>query len=548
MTIHWFKFGGGAVLPMALAIAAPALAEGLPAQAGSDHPTQVAAQGFDIFEYVVEGNTLLPDTAIEKAVYPFLGEGKSIKDVEGARERLEAAYREAGYMTVLVNIPEQRVTQGVVQLKVVQGEVGRLRVTGSRYYSLGYIRDTVPSLAEGTVPNFPEVQKQLARLNSTQDRRVTPVLKAGKQPDTVDVELKVADTLPLHGSIEYNNRHSMSSPNDQMIAQLSYNNLWQRDHTLSLQYQAAPKRASDAKLAVLSYSIPADDGTFYSMYAVRSRSDSTTEVPTGPANSLIGNGDIVGLRVVRPLPGGEGFNQSVTFGIDYKKSKDRATTAGFTNYAPVAYTPLSLAYTAIQQGEGRAISQFDSSMSFLIDGFRANQQQFADSRYGARPDYMTLRSGLLRAQPLYAGWLLVGKIDGQLASGPLISNEQYSAGGADSVRGYKESEASADVGVRGMFELRTPSLIDGTPPSALYLLAYWEGAHLRKKEPLPGEQLRFNLASAGLGLRLVAYRGLSLDLDWARPLKDGPILDPASGHTATRAGDSRVLFRVNYGI
>ena len=51
---------------------------------------------FDVWEYDVEGNTVLPVPAIEKAVQPYLGPGKQLADVEGARAALEKVYQDAG--------------------------------------------------------------------------------------------------------------------------------------------------------------------------------------------------------------------------------------------------------------------------------------------------------------------------------------------------------------------------------------------------------------------------------------------------------------------
>jgi hemolysin activation/secretion protein len=119
---------------------------------------------------VVAGNTVLPVRDIERAVYPHLGEKKTIANVEAAREALEKTYHSGGYLTVFVTIPEQKVEAGIVHLQVVQGEVSRLRVTGARYYSLNEIKARVPELAEGKVPYFPEVQEQLASLGRTADR------------------------------------------------------------------------------------------------------------------------------------------------------------------------------------------------------------------------------------------------------------------------------------------------------------------------------------------------------------------------------------------
>ncbi|MEO7465041.1 MAG: POTRA domain-containing protein, partial [Nitrosospira sp.] len=154
---------------------------------------------FDVFEYRIEGATLLPVTVVEQAVYPHLGEKKTLVHVEQARDALERAYHGAGYLTVLVNIPQQKVEGGVVRLTVTEAPVKRVRVVDSRYFSPADIKAAVPEVAEGNVPNFPEMQKQLASLNRTADRRITPVLRAGKTPGTVEVDLKVKDQLPLHG-------------------------------------------------------------------------------------------------------------------------------------------------------------------------------------------------------------------------------------------------------------------------------------------------------------------------------------------------------------
>src|SRR5262252_350201 len=156
------------------------------AQQPAEEPT------FDILEYRVEGNSVLPKLAIERAVYPHLGEKKRIGDVEKARVALEKAYRDAGYATVVVNVPQQKVDKGVVVLQVIEGRIERVRITGSRYYSQGSILERLGAAEPSEVPNLPEVSKQIDRLN-TPDRRVTPLLRPGTAPGTTELELKVSD-------------------------------------------------------------------------------------------------------------------------------------------------------------------------------------------------------------------------------------------------------------------------------------------------------------------------------------------------------------------
>ena len=133
---------------LATAQAAPASAEEAP---------------FDVYEYRVLGNTVLPAREIEATVYPLLGPGKRLADVEKARDALVATYRKAGFGTVLVDIPEQSVDDGVVRLQVTEGKVGRVEVRGARFFSTREIKQELPAVQPDSVPKLPEFQAQLAQ-------------------------------------------------------------------------------------------------------------------------------------------------------------------------------------------------------------------------------------------------------------------------------------------------------------------------------------------------------------------------------------------------
>src|SRR5262249_29509293 len=158
-------------------------------------------------EFIVLGNTVLPVRDIESAVYPFLGDDKTLTDVEGARAALENLYHARGYTTVFVDIPPQNIIDQTVRLHVTEGRAGRSTISGARYFSEGQILAALPDVRPGTVPNIPALQQELTALNTqTSDRAVIPVLRAGAQPGTMDVALTVQDQLPLHGSLELNNQ------------------------------------------------------------------------------------------------------------------------------------------------------------------------------------------------------------------------------------------------------------------------------------------------------------------------------------------------------
>ena len=507
------------------------------AAAGSPEQTLSSTGGkltFDILEYEIEGNTVLPPIAIERAVYPYLGPNRSAESVEDARRALERAYQTAGYLTVVVDVPEQQVKDGVVRLRVTEGRVEQLRVSDNRYYSRSEIRASVPGLAPGVVPNFPQVQKQLAALSTSPDRKITPVLKPGTETGTVDVDLKVEDKLPLHGGVELNNRQSPNTTPLRFVANLRYDNLWQEGHGIGATVQTAPQEPSKLQVFAATYVAPVSENLTLVGYGVYSNSD----VAAIGGTDVVGNGTIWGIRAIMPLPAKDASSQSVSLGFDYKDFKDSVHVEGADSIeTPITYGLLSAQYRATFP-EGTRKHDASVSLNFAPRGvFGNNDSEFDDKRFQATASFAYLRGDWKTEQPLSAGFALLGRLQFQVSSGPLISNEQFTAGGVDSVRGYLEAEELGDNGVVAGLELRGPRLLYAQAIQDFFPFAFVEGGVLHILQPLPGQTSKFSLSSAGLGLRLRAYGGFNAAIDVALPFENGPV---------TQAGHARVNFMVAY--
>jgi hemolysin activation/secretion protein len=505
---------------------------------------------FDVFEFRVEGTTLLPAATVEKAVYGHLGEKKTIADVEQAREALEAAYHAAGYLTVLVSIPQQKVDAGVVRLQVTEAPVERLRVVESRYFSLGAIKAGVPELAEGHVPNFPQMQDELAALNRNGDRRISPVLRPGRVPGTVEVDLKVEDKLPLHGSVDLNNRYSPDTTPTRMNASLRWDNLWEMQHSLGLTLQTVPENPNENRVLSANYSIPLPSGNYLAFYGVNSDSDVS---PEGTLN-VLGKGSILGARYILPLRGEADFFHTATLGVDYKDFRQSVNLVGSGGFnTPITYIPFTLGWDGNwlgtktlwgkSAGNGERGSERNTklgiSANFDVRGLINNEQQFADKRYKGRPGYFFLRGSASNSDKASGnGWDLGGRLNWQYAFEPLISNEQFTVGGVETVRGYLESAASGDSGIVGTVELSTPNFAPQLGASAgdARLVAFYDAASVSVLSPLTAQD-QFTLSGAGLGLRLKAPGGASAAMDWAVALEDlGKI----------KRGDSAFYFKLAY--
>ncbi len=492
------------------------------------------ANTLTINEYTVKGNHLLSELDIDTAVYPYLGPGQTVQSVDAARAALQKAYADKGYETVAVQIPPQHVVGGVVVLQVVEEKVGRLHVVGSHYFSLNKIKAQAPSLAPGKVPNFNKIKHDIIALNQWPDRQVTPSLQAGAQPQTVDVNLNVKDTLPLHGSLSLDNRYSADTTPLRIDGSLTYDNLWQRGDTINVAFQVAPQQTADALVFSGSYlaRIPNVDWLSLLLYGLTSNSD----VSTVGSTNVVGKGQVIGVRALATLPSGSGFFQTLSAGIDYKHFDQFVTLSGSSLPSPITYYPITATYSASWQGD-TGTTQLDVGPTFNIRGFGSNPQTFDNKRYDSESNFIYLRGDLSRQQDLPRGFQLYAKAQGQLSDEPLVDSEQFSLGGQDTVRGYLESEVLGDDAVAGTVELRSPPLAQYISPvvSDWTVFLFSDAGEAKILDPLPEQQASFSLASVGVGTRVELIDHLSGSIDVALPLITSVV---------TQADQPRVEFRV----
>jgi hemolysin activation/secretion protein len=472
---------------------------------------KVVAPPFDIDEYRVEGADSLPQIDVEEAVYPFLGPKRTADDVEKARAALEKAYHDRGYQTVSVSIPQQKATRGFVVLKVAENRVGQLRVKGSRYFDLDTIKHKATSLKEGKLPNFNDVTKDIVALNQWPDRRVTPALRAGAAPGTVDVDLNVEDNVPMHGSAEFNNRQSASTTALRFTATAHYDDLWQLGHSLSATYQVAPERPKDAEVYSVSYLARTNlDSLNILVYGLNSASSVAT---VGGAN-VVGPGTVVGVRGVITLPTSGQLFQTLSLGVDYKDFGESLTEGSSSFSTPVTYYPAVASYGGTWRGD-KDLIQLNATITAGLRGLGSDSTEFDNKRFKATESFISLRSDLSYTYDFPDGSQLFLKGQGQISDQPLVSSEQLSIGGLDTVRGYLESEALGDFGGNATVEVRSPSFGPAftqtvkdpakgqpekfSPVDEWRVFAFGDAGRVQIFDPLPQQQEVFDLASFGMG-------------------------------------------------
>ncbi|HEY1790076.1 MAG TPA: POTRA domain-containing protein [Verrucomicrobiae bacterium] len=337
---------------------------------------------FEVRGYRLDGNTVLPPDE-----FGMLSNYTGQIDFARLREglgKLQLRYRELGFATVGVTLPRQKLTNGIVRVKIVEGRLSKIIVEGNRYYSESNIRRALPSLTTNVLLNTKWFQPELDQANQNRDRQIYPIINPGTEPGTTELELKVKDRLPLHGHIEINDKSSPGTPLLRLDTALQDNNLWQHDNQLGVDYNFSPQAFKPAGTYDGFYDAP-----LLASYSAYYR------IPFGLGNSRRENLD----------------TQPVTFGFDEVTHKFNLPAAtgnpDLTFYAsrsasgtPVRYGPLAIVFTNSLLDVGRQSAEqsftFDNNMGAKLtlplrefDSVRSSFFMEADFKTYSAPTFGT---------------------------------------------------------------------------------------------------------------------------------------------------------------
>ncbi|HLP78312.1 MAG TPA: POTRA domain-containing protein, partial [Candidatus Paceibacterota bacterium] len=202
---------------------------------------ETTGRTFAVKGYEVTGNTLLTKETLDLIFEPYVGTNVSLGAIQAGLKDLQAVYRDRGFPTVSVALPQQTLSDGVVKVNAFEGRLSEILVVNNHYFSSNNVMRALPGLRTNMILTGPIFQAELDRANANQDRQIYPQIEPGLEENTTALRLKVNDRLPLHGKVELNNQSSPGTPEMRVNSSAVYNNLWQHEHSLGLQYSFSPE-------------------------------------------------------------------------------------------------------------------------------------------------------------------------------------------------------------------------------------------------------------------------------------------------------------------
>jgi hemolysin activation/secretion protein len=144
---------------------------------------------------------------------------------------------------------------------------------------------------------------------------------------------------------------------------------------------------------------------------------------------------------------------------------------------------------------------------------------FNNLRTGATPTYFYSQISLSVAQKLPKSWKVLAKGKAQLAASNLIPSEQFSLGGAQTIRGYDEKAVGGDNALCANLEITTPSIAPiGTwapkVKDSLAFLGFIDTGYAWYHEEVAGKPESQSLLGIGSGVRysIASYLTSSIDV------------------------------------
>lgn len=483
-------------------------------------------------EFQFEGHTVFPAQDLLTLAAPYTNREVTTEDLERLRTAVTLLYVQRGYVTSGAVIPDQAVTGGLIRIKIIEGALTDINIEGARWVWPNYYRRRI-ALSAGPPVNVYTLQERLQLLQ--QDPRVDRLnaeLRRGISPGRNELNVRVSESRPFKGWIEFNNHQSPAVRAERWMATLAHESLTGNGDRLQVSYgQSIPINNTTGVLPLINVSYVLPITAYDTTLAVGYRR-SDFEVVKQPFRTLGIEGHTEIFSVTLQQPVYRTLTQQVNVGVqgEYLYNKNLLLGQPFDFFAGYQNGVANIAALRFLQDwtyrNQDTIVGVRSRFSVGLDVLDAttNSGPVADGRYFS---WIGQLQGLRRFEQ-YAGTQLLGRIDLQLTNDRLFPLEQMPVGGRYSVRGYRELSLLRDNAFLFSIEPRLPVArwLFGAREDLLQVAPFFDYA--RAWSAKDSTDAPKSLMSVGVGLRtafLPKNQGY-FELYWGYRLRGSGANDP----------------------
>lgn len=409
------------------------------ASSADDDVTEVS---FELKKVNWNPSEILKQEEIQAVVDGYIGRQITLRDLREIAEKITNLYKDKGYMTCGAILPPQRIHEGVVEIRLIEGRTGEINITGNQHTKTGYITDRL-GLKSGEIVNIDKLNHDLRWFHGTNDLQLRVVMKPGSKENTTDYEIIAIEPQNQNVTIYVDNDGYESS--GRWREGLFYNMrslTGQRDAL-----RASFIRSQGTKAWALGYSFPISKK---GMRLDLNYSANTTKVTNGE---------------LKPL-GVEGKSSafSLTWRVPFHITERSRHEAGLQYTRQTAKTELG-------HGTGLVVPWVDDKIDRIIPYVSFTHYGNSSVFYHKHSFVLAKRSdidGRSDTAKIYRlssfwqkryknGQFWQGRLDGQWAAGDyMAASDRFFIGGVNSVRGYEEGFIGGERGITAGIEYHIP--------------------------------------------------------------------------------------------
>tara|TARA_Y100000782_G_scaffold28460_1_gene31844 strand:- start:3508 stop:5277 length:1770 start_codon:yes stop_codon:yes gene_type:complete len=466
-------------------------------------------------------------------------EGYTLGKLQALADKVTNYYRQQGWILASVFVPAQEVESGVIELHLLPGVLDTVVATGESSYSQEQLSRPFND-ALNTTLDKDQTEASLLTVLDYPGLSVSGVLEPGEEVGVTHLNLSVNSEDRFAGIIYMDNKGSLYSGEERLGAGLIFNNPLGQIDQLRIDGMIQNKPSAEDGASVdnalfggVAYTIrPFDPGYEFGFEYSQNQYDIGRDLA---AFGFEGRTKRTSINLKKQLRRSRTFNDYIKIGLDLNdaetiragesESRDKLTTLGLVYGADYTDGIIGGGFSALAFSLRHGLEDTFGSLS------NGDSQISRLGRDGLAPmDYSKVELNLSRYQRFVAGTSLKFRLDMQYSEDVLVSLEQFSIGGADSVRAYPGSEYMADKGFFASAEWITPvpfikddvAFKGRTWGQVLQLSAFFDYAKGYKNSALASEIEKQKLSGAGIGVRFAPFENVELNMSVAKAIGDAP--------------------------
>ncbi|NMF61131.1 ShlB/FhaC/HecB family hemolysin secretion/activation protein [Pseudanabaena yagii GIHE-NHR1] len=476
-------------------------------------PSNNNSETIVVKKFEILGSTVFSDAELAEITKDYLNKPISINELFQIRTKITKLYLDNKYVTSGAYIPEQNFQSGTFRIQIVEGGIEEIKVTGLTRLNQGYIQSRIAIATQKPLNSNRLLEAlQLLQINPLIDS-ISANLSPSLQPGLNNLDVKVTEAKTFSLPITIDNGRTPSVGTDRRQIQLSEANLTGLGDRLNLTYSNTDGSNSFDS----SYTLPFNPYNGTISFSFGTSSSKVIQVPFNFLD-IVSSSRNYGLSIRQPLL--QSTSQELALGLSLNRTESQASLLGGTIPYPSqgadenGQTKISALrfFQEYVQRSGEEVFAARSQISLGINAFGATiNTTFPDSRF------LAWRGQAQYVRLLAPETLLFLRGDLQLADRPLLSQEQISFGGQETLRGFRQDSVSTDNGLMLSAELRIPLMRVPEISGLLQVVPFFDFGEAwnnnTSTNPDPS-----TLASVGVGLRFQMSDRLTMRLDWGIPL------------------------------